>query len=231
MSVNGSKIKDACERNAKPHTCNKIFNKRIYQINKKKKKVLETDFDKFVFFAKQSKKNILKTTLPETSVDEKKITLILKHFKLPVICIAWVEFLKSDDPYLTRENRPRNIPVFVGQFSNLSQKSEIIFNQSQNKFLKKKESGIVSSVGKNELEKWKQCLDSIESEILPNNFEAFIKPLKLMGIENSKAKIICPNKDSKKYLQYECGEEFFQRHLSNVFGKNLQPKFIFNSQA
>lgn len=230
MSVNGSNIKGGCERSAKPHTSNEILNESIYQINQKKKGP-KNEIEKFFSFAKQSQKKILNLTLSETRVDEEKISLMLNKFSLPVICIAWVSFLRSKDPYLIKTNSPRNIPVFSGQFPNLSEHAENLFNSSQKKILKNKNPRARTSIGEDESEKWEQCLDSIESEILPANFESFIKPLKLMKIENLKAKIVCANKDSKKYALTECGEEFFHFHLSKAFRKPLQPEFIYDSKA
>jgi hypothetical protein len=198
---------------------------------RKRRETSPPNFNKFLSFAKQSRLKILDTTLIETSADKNKVRKLLETFPLSVVSIAWVLFLRSTDPYLVKNKMPKNIPVFCGQFSNLSEDAESIFNRSQRRYLKIKNEGLKRTVCRGDLYKWGVFLNSIESETLPGNFEDYIKPLKLQKIESSIVKIMCPNKTTKIILEQQYGVEFFQKHISNIFARNLQPEFIYDQKT
>lgn len=77
-------------------------------------------------------------------------------------------------------------------------------------------------------EKWEKCLEEIQSQIRPENFETLFEPMAFAGIDNSKAKIICPSKQYRDCV-LENYDGLVEGIMSSVFGEPVKPVFSLDS--
>ncbi len=187
-------------------------------INRKKKGY---HFLKFMNFAKRCHKKIISSTLVETKNDSVKINTLLDKFSVDVLSIAFVDFLKSGDPYL--QDKPRNVPVFAGQISNLIECANAVHRKSQNKFAQIFIRPECSKLSGADNQTWKRCLDKIEEEILPSNFDSWIKPLVFGGAVNGHISVICPDSQSRAAVK-ENYLEMLEVESSRAFGRDVNVK-------
>ena len=152
---------------------------------------------KFIELAKKSHEAIRSCPLiVDSKKDGKRVGEMLQSVgDLEHLLQSWLLFLKSNDPYLLKQNKPRNIAVFTGQVSNYLEPA------AKSRELKKREAAPPCSVpppapvlDRIEALQWGRVLQSIETEILPENFQTWIGPLRFGGVHQNIAVIYCPGK-------------------------------------
>jgi chromosomal replication initiator protein len=77
---------------------------------------------------------------------------------------------------------------------------------------------------------WSQCLKKIESELNRQSFETWIKPTRLVSLENGEATVAVPNRLFREWIE-ENYSEIISSSISSVMGRRLSVKFVVDSHA
>ncbi len=185
-------------------------------------------FAKFFALAKKSHEAIRSSPLViDSKKDKQRVQELLESVgDFEQLMQAWLLFLKSNDPYLIRGNKPRNIAVFRGQVSN--------YLEPAAKSLKAGKPPpadpalVKPDLDNSEARQWGRVLKTIETEILPENFHTWIDPLRFGGVHKDIAVIYCPGKSFEKTVE-ENFSELIEQRLSAAFEKPLKVQFLTDS--
>lgn len=185
------------------------------------------DFDNFKIFAEKTHLKTFSTPLIISNPDREreKVKAMLVQTPLQVLSIAWVLFLRSRDPWLLENAKPRNIPVFSGQYGDYVAQAAQILSRSRarnrNAMARASPAGVPAAGG----DLWSACLEKIEGQILPENFSNWVKPIRFGGAWDDYANLICPNKNYK-FCLVENYAELIERTLTEVFHRPVKPQFL-----
>ena len=76
--------------------------------------------------------------------------------------------------------------------------------------------------------KWEKCLEKIEEQILPENFETWIYPLAFAGIKNGQALIICPDSNYVRSVKNNY-QDLIEKVLKEIFAEPAKINFQLDS--
>ena len=178
-------------------------------------------------FAGLSHRNICRCDLFDSGEsDLEKIRGMLEQIPVKTLCVAWVLFLRTDDPYILKHYQSRNIAIFKAQLRNFVEPAErkimtIRFRRGHQERFRAPE----IRVDRSEVENWEKCLLKIESQISPENFTAIFKPLVFVGVEEGRGVIICPDNHHRKAIS----ENYFdlvEGTMTSIFGVPVKLEFL-----
>jgi len=159
----------------------------------------------------------------------KTVEDLLSDIPMETLMTAWMLFLESDHKFIVEKKNPRTIPVFaiiVDDF--LEQATKLIEGKNNNHLDPPKKANPPHGVDPAQVAKWEKCLQSIQAQILPENFETLFETMAFAGIQNGEAKIICPSKHYrdcvlKNYLDLIGG------NMTAVFGEKVKLEFLLDT--
>jgi hypothetical protein len=211
------------------HSLNRKCKERKENINKAVVATgsVDIEIDRFLKFANTSHKKLCDCDLFDSGEsDREKVRGMLEKTPLQTLCVAWVLFLRTDNPYIVEHYPSRNIAIFKAQLRNFdfAAQSKLTGVRARREERSRTKVPVVR-VDSVQAENWDKCLVEIEAQILPENYSALFESLVFRGVKQGRGEILCPSKKYQVYLSENYGE-LIKTTMANVFGETVSPVFL-----
>ncbi len=192
---------------------------------------VDIEIDRFLKFAVTSLKKIRHCDLfDDGESDRERIRGMLEKTPVKTLCVAWVLFLRTDDPYILKNYPSLNIAIFKAQLRNFHGPAAQLVEKSTKpgagvRGVRARPKVTAPKVDQGQAVNWETCLAKIEPHILPENYSALFGPLVFGGVEKGRGVIVCPT----KYYQEQISENYgdlIGATMTTVFGESVRPVFL-----